>query len=367
LEIDIYFLSMDEYVHFLNLLHQYLEGNLSKEAHAEFLRLVATGNYDELLTDSIEGDLADRENKTPAEIPPHIAHEIARNIFQSEKEIARIIPIKQKMIPLYKWAIAVCAIIILAIGSLYLTGGHILTKISFLHYNQETDSFCRNESSSQIREIQLPDGSVVTLNPKSTLHFLKGFSGDTRDVYLEGSAFFNIAKVPQRPFLVYYKDIITKVVGTSFSVNTNAETGLVEVAVKTGKVQVFENPQLSSSAKNNAVIVTPNQKVIVDAPRHHMETALVELPLPIDKSDLNNPDPGKLDFDQVKLSDVFKKMGALYGIEIEVENERIYNCEFTGDLSGLDLFTAMKSICIATNSSYEINGTRILIKGKGCN
>ncbi|NCW13173.1 MAG: FecR family protein, partial [Chitinophagia bacterium] len=35
--------------------------------------------------------------------------------------------------------------------------------------------------------------------------------------------------------------------------------------------------------------------------------------------------------------------------------------------SNLDLFSALKIICIATNAAYEVNGTKILIKGKGCN
>jgi transmembrane sensor len=308
----------------------------------------------------------EKDGKIPAEIPPHIAQEIARNIFRSEKENARIIPIRSGTFSLYKWAIAVSAIIIIIVGSYYQIRNRKNSGISFSNFNQKTDSFCSNESSSQTREVQLPDGSMVILNPKSSLYFSKGFSRGTRDVYLEGSAFFNIAKDPQRSFLVFYKDIVTKVVGTSFSINTNAQTGLVEVSVKTGKVQVYENPQSSGSEKNNAVIVTPNQKVIVDAPKHHMETVLVETPLPIPKAGLNESEHTLLVFEQVKLLEVFNKIGTVYGIEIDVENERIYNCDFTGDLSSLDLFTAIKSICIATNSSYEINGTRILIKGKGC-
>lgn len=362
---------MDEYIHFLNLLRQYVDGNMTKEAHAEFLKLVSTGDYDELLANSIQEDLAAQENKTPAEIPPHIAQEITRNIFRSEKENARIIPIKSRTISLYKWAIAVSAILIIIVGSYYQIRNRKNPGISFSNFNQKTDSFCSNESSSQTREIQLPDGSMVILNPKSSLYFSRGFSGGTRDVYLEGSAFFNIAKDPQRSFLVFYKDIVTKVVGTSFSINTNAQTGLVEVSVKTGKVQVYENPRSSGSVNtgsenNNAVIVTPNQKVIVDVPKHHIETVLVETPLPIPKTGMNESEHSLLIFEQVKLLEVFNKIGAVYGIEIDVENERIYNCDFTGDLSSLDLFTAIKSICIATNSSYEINGTRVLIKGKGC-
>ena len=55
-----------------------------------------------------------------------------------------------------------------------------------------------------------------------------------------------------------------------------------------------------------------------------------------------------------------------YGVEIVGESLTIYNCVFTGDVSGQDLFSVLNTICLATNSTYEINQTIVLIKGKGC-
>jgi len=50
-----------------------------------------------------------------------------------------------------------------------------------------------------------------------------------------------------------------------------------------------------------------------------------------------------------------------------LENEKIKNCLFTGDLSNQNMFNKLESICIAFSSSYEIKGTRILLKsGKAC-
>ena len=80
-----------------------------------------------------------------------------------------------------------------------------------------------------------------------------------------------------------------------------------------------------------------------------------------------NIDPKLLLFDQQKLSSVFSQIEKFYQIEITVENSAIYNCVFTGDISSLDLFQAIKSVCLATNASYELNGPKILIKGNGCN
>src|SRR4029077_14541011 len=125
------------------------------------------------------------------------------------------------------------------------------------------DSMITKTNSGDHQEIvNLSDGSRVTMQPHSVLHYARKFSTDKREVYLQGEAFFRVAKNPSKPFLVYYNNLVTKVLGTSFNVNTNALTGNIEVSVKTGRVQVYENKQLINDSKNKAVILTPNQKVI---------------------------------------------------------------------------------------------------------
>ena len=192
-----------------------------------------------------------------------------------------------------------------------------------------------------------------------------------REVYLEGEAFFQITKNPQKPFLVYYNNIVTKVLGTSFTINTNPQTGNVEVVVKTGRVQVSENKKLMKGDELNAVIVTPNQKAIYKTEARLFETILVENPQLIaddEHTSIKTPLNHKENFvyDQEKLLNVFKQLEQRYGIEIITENATLNNCVFTGDVSDQDLYTKLKIICLTTNSSYEINGTKILIKGKGC-
>jgi hypothetical protein len=49
-----------------------------------------------------------------------------------------------------------------------------------------------------------------------------------------------------------------------------------------------------------------------------------------------------------------------------VENESIYNCLFTGDISHQNLYTKLDIICKTLNASYEVVGTKILIHGIGC-
>jgi hypothetical protein len=49
-----------------------------------------------------------------------------------------------------------------------------------------------------------------------------------------------------------------------------------------------------------------------------------------------------------------------------VENEKMYNCLFTGDVTRMDLFSKLDVICQSVKASYQVAGTKILIEGKGC-
>ncbi len=60
-----------------------------------------------------------------------------------------------------------------------------------------------------------------------------------RDVYLSGEAFFEVTKNPDRPFRVFANEIVTKVLGTSFTVRSFENDTTIQVIVRTGKVTVY--------------------------------------------------------------------------------------------------------------------------------
>ena len=62
----------------------------------------------------------------------------------------------------------------------------------------------------------------------------------------------------------------------------------------------------------------------------------------------------------------FRPPSQSYGIEIIPEDSGIYNCAFTGDLSGLDIYTKLDLICKSVGVSYEIDDVTIKISGEAC-
>ncbi|HEX6169783.1 MAG TPA: FecR domain-containing protein [Chitinophagaceae bacterium] len=98
----------------------------------------------------------------------------------------------------------------------------------------------------------LPDGSVITLNKRSTITYPSKFKGDTRAIALKGEAFFNVAPDKKKPFVISVNDVQVTVVGTSF--NIKSENGNTEVVVETGIVRVSRSGktvELSAGEKIN--------------------------------------------------------------------------------------------------------------------
>ncbi len=349
------------------LLKKYLEGDIDLREQDELFELVLNEANNKLISDKINVDL-NLEEEANSTLPPHIAEEIIVNILKSEPAVNNIINFNKRKFGLIR-KLAIAATIIGLICLTYFISTYIdEQKNSFATIIPQNIEYKINKTN-QVQEVLLSDSTKVFLEPGSVLHFDKVFKGNNREVYLEGEAFFKVKKNPRKPFLVYYNNIVTRVLGTSFRVGTNKSNGQLVVEVATGRVQVSENAKLSKSDNTiTPVIITPNQKVTYDKSIRRFETSIVNHPVQvINNEELTLVEPHALLFDQQKLSTVFSQIEKFYQIEITVENAAIYNCVFTGDISHLDLFSALKIITIATSAEYEVNGTKILIKGKGCN
>lgn len=217
------------------------------------------------------------------------------------------------------------------------------------------------------KRLTLSDRSTVTLEPGAKIVFPASFARDKRTVQLTGNAFFEITRNPDQPFLVYSGKIITRVLGTSFRIKSNAKDKALEVEVVTGKVSVFENREAfsesySSDSQDNGVVLTPNQRVTYFSESRHLMTGLV--PEPVKASTATTE--VKMNFDDEKLERIAATLQETYGIEIVFANDRLAHCSFTGDLTDMQLYDKLALICKSNGADYEVKGTRILINGHGC-
>lgn len=225
----------------------------------------------------------------------------------------------------------------------------------------------KTNSTSQTIELALSDGSKISLAPKGRIRYPERFDGERREVFLEGEAFFDIAKDPEHPFLVYANGLVTKVLGTSFRIKAYGDSREVTVEVKTGKVAVFaqSDPHLKEKVADKqiqGVVLTPNQKIIYARNEVKMVKTLVEKPeMVVSKAEIP-----QFEFEDTPASDVFNTIARAYGIDILYDEALLKDCPLTARLDNQTLHDKLNIICKAVESSYEIVDGQVIIHSKGC-
>ncbi len=147
------------------------------------------------------------------------------------------------------WQIAAAIAVLIAFS---ITGYLIGNKTEFL-------------SSSEYYEISVPyggkstvtlsDGTKVWLNAGSKLKYKKDFGQESRNVLLEGEAYFNVAK-QKHPFIVSTSHLNISVLGTVFNVKSYPEENKISTTLIEGKVRID-----TKKNTDNPVYLTSNQKL----------------------------------------------------------------------------------------------------------
>lgn len=358
----------------LELNAKHLANAITDAERQEYYEYIIQDEYRILLANIIKQQLDTGASDGPA-LNSIRSENIISKILSLEKETEKLIPDARRQIA--GWTSLAAAVLLLIV-----TGAGILFVSRTRHSpvpeyasRMLTGSINQKKNlTDSTQKILLQDGSEVSLDPGAALTFPEHFKSNKREVYLEGNAFFSVSRNSRQPFYVYHKNIVTHVLGTSFYIATLPNSNNVEVSVKTGKVEVYENHEATApGSKTNGVILTPNQKVVYNPKLKNFEaTALVNMPLPVNTlpeehvANIKSKYNASFIYEEKPLYSIIKDIEKTYAIAVELENENIGSCLFTGDISMADLFKKLELLCLSLNASYEVRGTQILIKGKGC-
>lgn len=217
---------------------------------------------------------------------------------------------------------------------------------------------------TQPRLVRLSDGSMVRLQPQAKIRFPESFAAKTREVQLSGTAFFEVTKNPQKPFLVYANSLTTRVVGTSFTIYAPQQGAATRVVVRTGRVAVYPSPTPATPATESTVLLTANQQAIYRKGDVRPEKAAVENPEQMTVSLLKK----RFSFRRTPLVQVFQALEQTYGIRVMYDANAVMHCTLTAQLDDQSLFEKLDVIAASTGSSYELtdNGMIRIRSGSGC-
>ncbi len=247
-----------------------------------------------------------------------------------------------KVIPLFTSMRQIVATIALLLTTVF---------IGYFALNRRVNTAVTIASNTTVKskKVLLEDGSIVWLNKNSTLSYLKNFKTNSREVSLNGEAFFKIAKDKNRPFTVQMKTTNVTVLGTSFNIKEDSLQTLV--SVKTGKVFVKAN-QL-----NKSTIITPNQTAKVDATK-------------IESFETKNKNylawkTGNFEFNNTPINQVIRDLNTFYETKLNIENTKtLPNCHLTAKFTSspiTEIIEILKLTC-SININKEDNSYKITKK-----
>ena len=204
-------------------------------------------------------------------------------------------------------------------------------------------------ASAGIKTLTLPDGSKVSLNTNAKLIHPETFDAETREVILEGEAFFEIMPDAKKPFLIRTNNVTTEVVGTSFSVNSN--TNRIVVTVVTGKVMLYED-------RHSAIAMVAGEQGIYG-------DRILEKRINTDLNFLSWK-TNILTFQNTPLTKVVDDLNRHYGRKIRIASDTLEHCTLTSTFQDQTLEDILQELQVLFSIELDRSGDTIILKGKGC-
>ncbi|MFH6942832.1 FecR family protein [Flavobacterium sp. FlaQc-50] len=192
-------------------------------------------------------------------------------------------------------------------------------------------------------KITLSDGTQIWLNAGSLLKYPAEFEGDTREVYLTGEAFFDVAKDKKHPFIIHTNKMDTKVLGTSFNVQAYPDQTTQEVSVLTGRVNV------KSTVTEENVYVTPGQKVVFKSKNSSLH-AFSNIPM----NSISLWRKNIIVFEDTPLPEVITTINRNYNIAVSVENKDLNNLKISAYFKELPPDQVIRLVCTIINAKYKL-------------
>jgi ferric-dicitrate binding protein FerR (iron transport regulator) len=209
-------------------------------------------------------------------------------------------------------------------------------------------------------QIVLSDGSHVWINSASKLRYPVQFGEISREVTLEGEAFFEVTKKNGKTFVVNTQDVKVNVLGTAFNVRCYPGDKKTQTTVVRGKVKVEE-----IHGNQKAMIIKPNEMVTLT---EKVPTGQQTQQIPsftINKVDPNNLVSWKdqmLVFAGESFEDLAIKMERWYNVKIKIDNEELKSERFSGKfVHNETVYQVLEAIKITTPISFRVEKDTIVI------
>jgi len=195
----------------------------------------------------------------------------------------------------------------------------------------------------------LPDGTVIMLDAGSCLKYPKQFDPDTRDVFLEGEGFFEVAENPSHPFVVHAQGAAVHVLGTQFNVRAWESARYVKVTVIKGRV-AFNG---AKRPQTDRVILRPGQMSLLS------EDLVPDPPVQIDPDKETAWMRGEIELTDTPLQEVLDQLVRWYDVSFVCSDSSRLHEHVTVYIRNHALEDALEMVSLL--SGFEITQNKKII------
>ena len=335
------------------LIDKYLNDECSHAEAKQVLDWLATPEGQEYLEEEIDRDLnALDEFGTYIKTPEPNSEALFKEIQADKSKNASFRELNERSSG-SQWKKV--ASIILLVGVLALVGSYYLKSV-------ETEQKIVTTDKNEEKTLILPDSSKIVLHHNSRVSYTTPFR-DIREINLDGEAYFEVEHDKEKPFIVFVDSSYVKVLGTAFVVSEYSSTEGVEVAVRSGKVELGTQ----NSAGDDALLARLTSADAIQIPvdkvgktNRNTKPAITEN---VDSEELFDWVEGKMIFRNTPLKKVLADLENRYAVRFVVRDKELLDRHFTSSFDDESLKEVLTVLEISLNvSSNRVRNTIYLSK-----
>jgi ferric-dicitrate binding protein FerR (iron transport regulator) len=354
------------------LLELYLTGHLTPASREELYRRINEDAEQEFITAWFyrmwDETHSEKPDKKSAEAYLKLKSKLG--LKDSNAIVEKVLfPERKSYNSIYKAVLRYAAVLVLSFGLAWLYFSVRHTQ-NLSHDIKKNEIIVPNGSKSFLT---LEDGSKIWLNSGSRLAYTDFANTTSREVYLEGEAFFDVTGNKRKPFIVHTSHLKLKVLGTKFNVKSYPSEKITETILVSGKVEIEE---LNASSENKQQItLRPFQKATYSVTTGKIavddkKTASYmkpQVPSKIEIIEKINPElytswkDDKLIFSNERLESLIVRLERWYNVDITLNDSLLKNYRYTGKFEKENIEQALQALKLATPLEYSIDKNKITI------
>jgi transmembrane sensor len=227
-----------------------------------------------------------------------------------------------------------------------------VTAIIYITTQRPVHQLIQARAGLHNMEIFHSDGTIITLNEGAVLTYPEKLNRRSREVTLDGEAYFQVERAEKSPFYIYIGDMTVKVVGTSFNLRKDA-SGSIELSVVHGVVLFYE-----TGDQDEAIRLMTGQRGVFNHATGELSTASIQ------SDNYLFWKTQKLIYRDESLDSVFKELEVLFKKRMIIADSLILQNRWTSTHEGQTLNEILDELCLYFDLKYIPKNDTVFIQRK---